>query len=87
MRKIFDHFLEPSYVLNSALPLYKFFRELHLKCNICVFFFFFFFLYKTGSMCEHLYLCVRTVNLHTVANKGESNSRCKSFKMEFIIRM
>lgn len=46
-----------------------------------------FFLYKTGSMCEHLYLCVRTVNLHMVANKGESNSRCKSFEMEFIIRM
>lgn len=83
MRKIFDHFLELSDVLNSALPLYKFFRELHLKCNICVFFF----LYKTGSMCEHLYLCVRTVNLHTVANKGESNSWCKSFKMEFIVRM
>lgn len=83
MQKIFDHFLKLSDVLNSALPLYKFFRELHLKCNILRLFF----LYKTGSMCEHLYLCVRTVNLHMVANKGESNSRCKSFEMEFIIRM
>jgi len=84
MRKIFDHFLKLSDVLSSALPLYKFFRELHLKCNILRLFLF---LYKTGSMCEHLYLRVHTVNLHTVANKGESNSRCKSFKMEFIIRM
>lgn len=42
MRKIFDHFLKLSDVLNSALPLYKFFRELHLKCNIlCLFLFFF----------------------------------------------
>lgn len=82
MRKIFDDFLKLSDVLNSALPLYKFFRELHLKCNILRLF-----LYKTGSMCEHLYLCVRTVNLHMVANKGESNLQCKSFKMEFIIRM
>lgn len=86
MRKFFDHFLKLSDVLNSALPLYKFFRELHLKCNILSLFFFSF-LYKTGNMCEHLYLCVRTVNLHMVANKGESNSWCKSFKMEFIIRM
>lgn len=72
MRKIFDHFLKLSDVLNSALPLYKFFRELHLKCNI-LHLFLFFFLYKTGSMCEHFYLCVRTVNLHMVANKGESS--------------
>lgn len=43
MRKFFDHFLKLSDVLNSALPLYKFFRELHLKCNILSLFFFFFF--------------------------------------------
>lgn len=53
-------------MLNSALSLYKLFRELHLKCNFLV--------YKTGSTCEHMYLCICKVNLQMIANEGEPNS-------------
>lgn len=55
MQKIFDHFLKLSDVLNSALPLYKFFRELHLKCNILRLFFFCIKLEVCASICTCVY--------------------------------
>lgn len=71
MRKIFDHFLKLSDVLKQCITSVQILQGASPQMQYFASFYFFLFLYKTGSMCEHLYLCVRTVNLHTVANKGE----------------